>query len=516
MTKRMTIPKSEQIGYLWYIKNSKKSLGILVGILFIGLSTMAQPSDAAILKFLNSKADKSKLISMKLIGKRGTAVREVENRMEVSNFYRSYQSKFKTQYAGVTGVYRGAIKYGYRGGGWKYIQKLVGDNSYEGIENPKWSELEVILKKNLGKTIGFDYSKIVGDLKDFRLADDPKWTWYSPTSVEFTITMTYSRKISNTELETVRQEYKIRLYADKYKGPWKDTFLSTTGKAEKLSVKKYSSEELKSMRTLREKDIEERNKAEVANLPDVAIPLFANHGQLVGYFHRLMMNADGPTIEANLRKLLTSGYYDANLKTVLNDRGVALINNTIEVSKRYRQQYCKKPQLKHNQANMIEWYNKDASTYSRLSSMDFGNGRRGISEISLSVLSGENAKILAAKACKVRSNPIKRMRATKLKTSVGSYVFCRYGSSQWSYVAQLTGSGNGKYNVKYLDGSTGTAVPDAVCNFELIPGDIVYMKNSSGEIVSRWVTQNNGTTVIQVEDLNGRVSSVHLKDLRFM
>ncbi len=512
MKTKLAISPPLKIKVLWFIKNR---WSILIGILLIGLTSIAQPGDGAILKFLNSKADKSKLISIKLTGKRGSATREIEDGITVSNFYRNYESKFKTQYQGVTGVYRGAIKYSYRGGAWKYIQKLIGDNRYEGIDNPKWAELELILKKNLSKTIGFDYSKIVGEIKDFRLADDPKWTWHTVSSVEFIITMTYSKKVSNTELESIKQEYKIRLYADKYKDPWKEKFLSSRGKTVKLGKKKYSSQELKNMKTLKEQDIENNTNAEIANLPTVKIPAFANHAQLVLYFHGLLMTADGPTIEANLRKLLTSGYYDANLKTVLNDRGVKLINNAIDVSMRYRKQYCKEPQLKHNQANMIEWYNKDASTYSRLSSMDFGNGKRGISDVSLSVKSGDAANALAAKTCSARSNPLKRMKATKLKSAVGAYVFCKYGSSEWSYIAQLTGVANGKYNVKYMDGSTGTAAPSAVCNYNLIPGDVVYMKNSRGEIVSRWITKNDGKTVVQVEDLNGKISSVHLKDLRF-
>lgn len=489
----------------------------LIGFFLTGLAVVAQPSDATILNALKKNAS-STLISLKLTGARKGIVQEFENGVRVNNFYRYYKSTMKTEYAGVNVIYRGGVKYGYRGGSWKFIQKLIGDNSYTGISNPSWATIKPILTARLDKLLGVRYYNIVGEITDFRLADNPAWYWYDLTSVEFVITMTYSEKISNTELQKTRQKYKIRLYAEKYKGPWNKDFLSLTkDQGENLGVKKYSSDELKAMKTLGQIDVQKRADAEIAALPKVTIPPFANHGELVYYVHNLLLTADKPTIEANLRKLLASGYFDPNLKGVPTQSGLNLINEIVNQSVDYRKQYCKKPQTKHNQTNMMEWYNKDASSYSRLSSHDLGNGKRAISEISLSVPKGTSAlgKKLAAMACKVRSHPLKRMFATKLKSSMGSPVFCKYGKSEWYYIGTLAGTSNGGYKIKWLDNSTTIEAVASVCNFELIPGDLVYIKNSSGQIVQRWITKNDGSYVVQVEDLNGRISSINLKDLRF-
>ncbi len=497
-------------------KVTTKSL-FFIGFFLIGIATIAQPSDATILSNLKAKAGKT-LISLKLTGSRKGVVQEYENGVRVNNFYRYYESTMKTEYAGVNVIYRGGVKYGSRGGSWKFIQKLIGENSYTGISNPSWEEIKTLLTGNLQKTLGARYGKIVGEITDFRLADKPEWNWPDLTSVEFVVTMTYNEKISNTELQKTRQKYKIRLYAEKFKGPWGKDFLSTTkDQEENLGVTKYSSDELKAMKTLRETNIQKMVDAEIANLPKVTIPSFANHNSFVYYIHNMLLTADEPTIEANLRQLLASGYFDPNLKGVPTKTGLNLINEIKAQSIGYRQQYCKKPQIKHNQTNMTEWYNKNATTYSRLSSHDLGNGKRAISEISLSVPkpTSPEGKALAAMACKVRSNPLKRMFATKLKSNMGAPVFSKYGKSEWFYIGKLDGTSNGGYKIKWLDGSSTVEVVKYVCNFELIPGDLVYIKNSSGQIVQRWITENNGSYVVKVEDLNGRISSVNLKDLRF-
>ena len=486
-------------------------------LLLFGFNCNAQPSDASILQKLKSDNSNPLLISTKITGQRGAANKDVENGYEVTNFYRSYEAKLNTEYPGVTRIYRSMVKYGYRGGSWKYLQSLVGDNTYHGIPNPTWAELETLLTSNWKETLGYDYTQIVGEIEDLALTDDPDWVWHTMSSVSFNISMKYSKKINNTDLETVQQTYRIRLYAENYKDPWNEDFLSSSEKKVSLGTQTYTSQELKDMRTLKEMDIEKRTNAEIANLPEIEIPEYANHAQLMLHFHTLLMTADGPTIEAYLRKMLTSGYFDPNMKQVLNTRGADLINNTVEISSRYRNQYCEDPQLKHTQDNMNEWFNKNASSYSRVSSSNFGNGVRGISEISLSVVSvGSSQEAdLTAMTCTVRSNPLTRMRATTLNSVMGAYVFSRYGSSEWSYIGQIAGSASNGYKIKWMDGSTSNEPTASVCNYELIPGDVVYMKNSSGQIVAKWITKNEGTTVVEVEDLGGNVISVHVKDLRF-
>lgn len=170
---------------------------------------------------------------------------------------------------------------------------------------------------------------------------------------------------------------------------------------------------------------------------------------------------------------------------------------------------------KHFQSNMTEWYNKIASTYSRISSQSTSDGKRLISSMMLGVLLNETGNALVSKDCKARHNPMNRMRKTVLQTARGSKVFCRYGSSEWSYVAQIESVSGNNINIRYLDGSKGTEPKSSICNYELIEGDVIYMKGHSGEIVKRWIIRNDGSTMLQVEDIKGNQSNVYLKDLRF-
>lgn len=98
---------------------------------------------------------------------------------------------------------------------------------------------------------------------------------------------------------------------------------------------------------------------------------------------------------------------------------------------------------------------------------------------------------------------------------MGAYVFCRYGTSEWYYVGQINGATNSGYKIKWMDGSSSNEPSNSLLNYDLAPGDLVYVKNSQGNIVARWISENNGTTIIKLEDLNGNQTSVHVKDLRF-
>ncbi len=476
--------------------------------------SVAQPSDEVILKRLRDSMDQVKGISMELNGKRGSVRREVENGVPVSNFYRNYDYRFRTEHPGVTGLYRGVIKYGFHGDEWVYVQKLVGDYRYFGIDNPSWSKINPIITKDRSKTIGPEYSNIVGEIADLRLSSEPDWKWHTLSSVEFTISMVYSLKTTYTELEKVRQEFKIRLYADAYKGPWKDYYTSTRGETESLGTSSYSAEEMLNMKTLQQLEVEEKANAELASLPKVKIPFFKNHEDLNRYLHELLMTADGQMIEANLRQLLSSFYFNSPKKIVLNNRGKDLIGRIKREALLYRKQYCNEMSVKHSQPNMLQWYNKDQSGYSRVSSNDIGDGNREIVQIALGIKPDSGGE-LASKQCKARSNPLVRMKKTSLNTSPGSYVFSNYGSSEWSYVGTLGDRSGNSYIINWLDGSKSSEPASSVCNYGLKSGDEAHIKNSRGDIVPRWVVKVLGGDMVQIEDSEGAVSTIHLRNLRF-
>lgn len=489
-------------------------LSLLVWQMPTAFAQKPVPSDNQIINELKAKSDNSVLVSVRITSAHQSIKSEVENGVVVLNYYRFYESKSKSEYPDVLRVYRGGIKYGYRNGNWIYIQKLIGDIHYEGFKNPEWSQLKPFIVKHLKDILGATYAYIVGDIQNLRLADNPGWYWYTPSSVEFVINMTYSEKISNTELQKTNQDYKVRLYADKHGAPWDNKLVaSAKGQGKKLGLKKYDSDALKKIKTLKQQEIEKLAQAENANLPDVNVPGFANQGQLMFYVHNLMLKADQPTIEAALRKLISPGYFAPNMNNVLTNQGANLINTVKAEAMLYRKQYCPQPIMKSFQGNMSEWYNKNASSYSRVSSLAAGNTRK-IASISLGVNKGNDKGNLEAMACKPRSHPLRRMCRTKLQTKKGTPVFSKYSKSEWWYVGRLNGVSGNTAKIQWLDGSNSNGAAKTTCNFSLKVGDLVYIKDR-GNIQRRWVAQYQGTMQVKVEDLNGRTSTINLKDLRF-
>lgn len=492
----------------------------IITTLLVVLTTndlIAQPSDASILNKLKSMAN-GKVISIKLDGTPGGVRDEFENGRKVRNFYRSYISKSTTDYEDVTAVYRGMVKYGYRSGKWTYLQKLIGDTEYDGIPNPKWEDVEPLLRRNLSQTLGSSlYGSIVGEIDTMILAEKPNWKWHTPKSVEFNVTAVYNWKKSAVELEKVRNTFSVQLFADEVKGPWTNKIQHGRGTEESLSSQKYTAEELAKMKTLRDIDIERSANEWVSNLPDIEVPNYKNHVQMLLHFHELMMKGDTLEVEAYLRKTLSPGYFMEHMPGVPTQRGLEIILAVKSAAVLYGQQYCKDPKVKHNQSNMMEWYNKDASRHSRLASKDLGNGKRVITGISIYVYpNGQPEQDLLAKvSCGQGTSPLERMRKTDLKSFKGAYVFSKRGPGKWFYVGQLEGSSKLGYTIKWMDGSSNsTARVEDVCNYGLEVGDIVYTRDRYGQIVQYFVKENNGTTIIKIEDIYGTEASVHVKDIQ--
>lgn len=508
----------------------KKKFLFLTLFFLIGTLTMAQPSDATILSKLKSTTNSARIISVQLEGTRGGTRKEVENGVQVTNFYRTYLTRSRTEYEGIVRVYRGMVKYGYRNGSWKYLKKLVGENNYEGIPNPTWEELEPFLMENLNQTMGsFLYGKIVGSIESLTIADEPNWNWESPKSVTFQLTAVYTWKKSNVELERVRNTFKVKLFADEVKGPWTKVIHGIDNE-ESLEITRYPYEEVSKMKTLRDEDLERKTKNHVSSLPVVEIPSFENHAQLILHFHELMRSTtDEKVIEAYLRKMLVSSYFYEELPDVPTERGAQLIENTINALQEYQHQYCEEVMVKHNQSNMLAWYNKDASKHSRISSVDLGNGKRAITDISIYVYRKEKQEhqTLSKLPCQEAppvvkksvptggTDPLKRMKAEPLKSVMGAYVFSKKGNSEWYFIGQLDGASKEGYRIKWMDGTTSNESPKTVYNYGLKENDIVYATNKNGKIMKLWISENNGTTIVKVINEEGIEVSVHVKDLRF-
>ena len=86
-----------------------------------------------------------------------------------------------------------------------------------------------------------------------RLAAQPEWTWHTPNSVSFLVTVHERRRVSYTEVETAEQDYEIRLYRTAIGQPWNNFIGSPragNGHRRAMSKKTYSRAEVAAMKTV--------------------------------------------------------------------------------------------------------------------------------------------------------------------------------------------------------------------------------------------------------------------------
>lgn len=488
-------------------------LGLLAAMtLCMAIPASAQPSDATVMRLLKQKTGK-KTKSIKFSG-RGELKVEFERGVKVKNYYRYYNQVVRTEYKGVTSHYYGGVKYGQRGGKWTFQTMMVGDTHYEGIPNPEWSVIEAMLRKDLQHLLGFYYTEIV-ELQSLELAKDPKWRWKKPSVVSFEVAARFTRKKGKT-LEAVTQRFHTGLSADAFGSPWARAHKGVhKGKPEVLSKTTHTSAELAAMPTLPETYRRQAVQAHVASLPAVELPELADHKALTSHIQTLLMTADGPTIEATLRKLLAPQYFDKRVLAALNVKGQKVIDDAKTRAPIYRQQYCPTPLLSSMGEDGSSWFNKDRQRSTDMrSSMVEGRGRV-ITQLVIGYVTPEKGADKVAKLpCKVHGEPIQRAAKVQLKAKRGAVVFAKYDGRKWYYMAHLLGVKGRKYQVKYLDGEVRTESPADVLAFDLKPGDAVYARLGS-EFSKRWVVGFSGTDAV-LEDVTGkRRVKVPLKKLRF-
>ncbi len=123
----------------------KKLFLLLTAILFSILS-FAQPSQGTMTAQIKGDYASGTFLSVEYTGT-GTSEKEYADGAWHNYFYQNYRSKSKTDYPGITHIYRGVIRYENN----QFDQYLIGDSWYEGVPDPDQEELLAILKADLVK-----------------------------------------------------------------------------------------------------------------------------------------------------------------------------------------------------------------------------------------------------------------------------------------------------------------------------------------------------------------------------
>ncbi len=312
---------------------------ILAALLAVPATVQAQPSDAQVRKDVMNPGVKR----LELTSKPGT--KQWNSDTGAWEFVRGVRViREYPDIEGVDLVVVGDAVYQLYGSNYKYWKFRVASNEYLGIDNPTEEEILAILNQDLGKFLGFWYNRIVGDVREIRLADEPTWFWHKPTSVSFLMTTAYDAKTSDLDVASVEQDYEVRFYRDDYQGPWLN-FISTNREQRVLSTQRYSADEVRAMPTLASVNNEQQAQAALASLPQVEVPAFERGIDLIIHTHNLLRTVTAEEFEAYLMQVLAPHYFIEGSTVQLNQRGADVINQNVEraFKKRgtYAQQYCR-------------------------------------------------------------------------------------------------------------------------------------------------------------------------------
>jgi hypothetical protein len=315
----------------------------------------AQPSNRRIKKDMMNPGVKKITFGSKRGTKQWNSSTKTFEYSRVVHIVREYK-----EIKGVDLVVVGAAVYQRFGRKWKYWKFRLAENRYLGIPNPTEKEILALINKDLRKFVSsYMYNKIVGSIKKVGLAPEPKWKWHKPTRVEFRMLATYDAIVSYTDVESIKQEFKVSLYRDKYKSPW-TSFGSTAQGKKSLGKKKYTSQQIKAMKTLGAADSERKSRASAAKLPKVNVPKFKSGAQLMLFTHKMLRNSTPETLEAYLMKALAPFFFNNKAAGQLNQRGADAINKAIKrafkLKGTYKLEYCENAGIDRKRSSKTRFY----------------------------------------------------------------------------------------------------------------------------------------------------------------
>jgi hypothetical protein len=118
-------------------------------------------------------------------------------------------------------VVDGLLAFDIIGGRYVYWRSFTSRNSYLGIPDPTASEVRTLIDEfGIQRFLGVRARNIVGEVEAIGLSDEPRFEWHTPNSVFFNIDATYLER-ARGQTEHVTNTFRVRLYRDDLKAPWK-------------------------------------------------------------------------------------------------------------------------------------------------------------------------------------------------------------------------------------------------------------------------------------------------------
>lgn len=349
-------------------------------ILSISLLTMlpiiavAQPSDAEVISYVKSQNSKINKVTV------GSKDKRLES--GVYKWFVAYSSYIPTDYPGITRVYRSQLVYV----GSKVDRKLVGDDYFLGIDNPKKEDMERILNNDKLSVFGGKYGSLSAQVcnpTDF-VVDDNSYYWGNLNAVSFLATCEYFEKLSGNRVQHVKHtmEFNLSRSVDGVNWDPKATYLPN-GKwlvegdnarrlaglnknREVLEESVYSDEEYNKLKSVRELYQIEQSKAYISSLPSVSIPEFNSDKHAIQYLHELMIEGDKKKIEATLNEMAPNNWFTDRSNYIYTVNGANTVNGIVENAEMYKEYFCQHPQIKHQQDGMIQFLTRDLSSFGRI------------------------------------------------------------------------------------------------------------------------------------------------------
>ncbi|MEO7984657.1 MAG: hypothetical protein ABI688_11310 [Bacteroidota bacterium] len=269
-------------------------------------------------------------------------------------YVRGVRVKRKSDYPGINLIVEEDVVYQYMGGGgYSFWKVRVVSNEYEGIPNPTAKEINDFISKDWARFYGYYYSVITKLWFQPTLADKPEWTWHSPNSVEFRMKMKFDHIIRLKGIETLECIWKVRLYRDDPKAPWKNMLALRSEEADDLKVvdmKNYTPQQLSDFekQTLQFTMAEQTAQQQVADLSKViTVPDFANADEMLHFLHDVLRNGSPEKLRAVMLQVLAPGFFVAGSRVQLlpaEEQNFANVVTAVYNNKvKYNQLYCQSP-----------------------------------------------------------------------------------------------------------------------------------------------------------------------------
>lgn len=339
---------------------------IVAVVCLTAIAAYAQPSDATIIKDLSWKGVKKVELNP------GPTKKEWNSAQAQYMWARGatvHSDAGVAKYPAATLVQYGYARYHY-GESNTFREFKLADSHYEGIPAPTKDEILGLVRERYRGFLAWRYHAMVGDLHYLRVAEEEGVLWHTPNSFTAKLEIEFDHKSSYTEVTTTQELVETRFYRDDVDSPWKDNIIGTKKESKDIAVKAYSKEEIDAMLTFANEHDEREANVRVSSLPTVTIPDFARDVDVFLYTHKMLREGKRTEVEAYLMHMLAEHFFVEGSTTRLTERGTELINNTLDRAfnpkSTYAQQYCADPGVKHQQANMMEWWNATQDTHTRM------------------------------------------------------------------------------------------------------------------------------------------------------